>query len=164
MALMLMVLITFLIFLVAYNTLGKDVMSPTFLLVAGYLLSFVSTLYNIKDWKVSIGFLTMTVFLLGMLSFFVGEYVVKRRTATARSQSMPIEIEYIDIDKWKYVVVVVSCTVILVLTYREVVRIANLNFASWGNLAYNFKANSMNADLEGAGLSSFVKVKPRAFH
>lgn len=49
MALMLMVLITFLIFLVAYNTLGKDVMSPTFLLVAGYLLSFVSTLYNIKD-------------------------------------------------------------------------------------------------------------------
>lgn len=144
MTLMLMVFITFLIFLVAYNTLGKDVMSPTFLLVAGYLLSFVSTLYNIKDWKVSIGFLTMTVFLLGMLSFFVGEYVVKRRTATARSQSMPIEIEYIDIDKWKYVVVVVSCTVILVLTYREVVRIANLNFASWGNLAYNFKANSMN--------------------
>lgn len=43
------------------------------------------------------------------------------------------------------------------LTYREVVRIANLNFASWGNLAYNFKANSMNADLEGAGLSSFVQ-------
>ena len=157
MTLMLMAFITFLIFLVAYNTLGKDVMSPTFLLVAGYLLSFVSTLYNIKDWKVSIGFLTMTVFLLGMLSFFVGEYVVKRRTATARSQSMPIEIEYIDIDKWKYVVVVVSCTVILVLTYREVVRIANLNFASWGNLAYNFKANSMNADLEGAGLSSFVQ-------
>ena len=34
MTLMLMVFITFLIFLVAYNTLGKDVMSPTFLLVA----------------------------------------------------------------------------------------------------------------------------------
>lgn len=48
MTLMLMVFITFLIFLVAYNTLGKDVMSPTFLLVAGYLLSFVSTMYNIK--------------------------------------------------------------------------------------------------------------------
>lgn len=43
------------------------------------------------------------------------------------------------------------------IVYREVVRIANLNFASWGNLAYNFKANSMNADLEGAGLSSFVQ-------
>ena len=98
-------------------------------------------MYNIKDWKVSIEFLTMTVFLLGMLSFFAGEYVVKRRTATARLQSMPIVIEYINIDKWKYVVVVVSCTVILVLTYGEVVRIANLNFASWGNLAYNFKKN-----------------------
>lgn len=157
MTLILMILITFLILLIVYNTLGKDVMSPSFLLIAGYLLSFISALYNIRDWKVSIGFLTIAVFVLGMLFFFAGEYIVKRRTNNTWMHSKPIEIEYIDIDRWKYIVVVILCTVILILTYREVERIANLNFESLGNLAYNFKTNSMNADLEGAELSFFVQ-------
>ena len=72
MTLILMILITFLILLIVYNTLGKDVMSPSFLLIAGYLLSFISALYNIRDWKVSIGFLTIAVFVLGMLFFLLG--------------------------------------------------------------------------------------------
>lgn len=157
MVLIVLFLLALLLLLVTYNVFNKDFMSPSFLLVAGYSLSIGSTLYNIRDWNISVGLQTFLIYFVGMLSFVAGEALIKTRTFKNKVSSKTQEAEYISVDGWKYIFVIGIGAFILVLTYREVVRIANLNFASWGNLAYNYKTNVINGDLEGSSLSGFVQ-------
>ena len=157
MMLIVLFFMTLLLLLISYNVFNKDFMSPSFLLIAGYLLSIVSTLYNIRDWNVSIGIQTFLIYCVGMISFLTGEYLVKMSASRNLSSSQTNKVEYILVSGWKYVLVICVCIFIVFLTYREVVRIANLNFASWGNLAYNYKTNVINGDLENSSLSGFVQ-------
>lgn len=146
-----------LLLLIVYNVFNKDFMSPSFLLVAGYLLSIGSTMYNIRDWNVSIGIQTFLIYFVGIMAFVVGEALIKTRVAKNKRTGKVQEVEYISVNGWKYFLVIFACVFVLILTYKEVVRIANLNFASWGNLAYNYKTNVINGNLEGASLSSLVQ-------
>lgn len=160
MVLIIMIVVTFLLMLMSYYLFNKDIMSPSFLITAGYLLSLVSTLYNINVWDVSIGLHTFLIYEIGIISFVLGENFVKLINSKLSKQTnndKPLKIGYISIEKWKYFIVFVVCIGILILTYREVVRIANLDFNSWGNIAYNFKTNVINSDLEGASISSLVQ-------
>lgn len=147
MVLIVLFFLVLLLLLIVYNVFNKDFMSPSFLLVAGYLLSIGSTLYNIRDWNVSIGIKTFLIYFVGMLAFVAGEALIKTRAAKNRRTSKMQEVEYISVNRWKYFLVICACVFVLILTYREVVRIANLNFASWGNLAYNYKTNVINGDI-----------------
>ena len=157
MELLLLIIITLMIMAISYNLMNKDIMSPSFLLLSGYLISFISTLYNLRDWDVSISIYTCVIFLIGMISFVVGELFIKRMALGRQNQKFLGQVEMIEIAGWKYAFAIGICVFALYLTYREVVRIANLNFVSWGNLAYNYKTNVVNGELEGASLSTVVQ-------
>lgn len=157
MVLIILFFCTLLLLLITYTVFNKDFMSPSFLLIAGYLLSIGSTLYNIRDWNVSVGIQTALIYFVGMISFLFGEGLIKTRLSKNKVMAAMPKTEYIAVSGWKYVIVIGMCAFVLILTYREVVRIANLNFVSWGNLAYNYKTNVINGDLEGSNLSTLVQ-------
>ncbi len=157
MVLIIMIIITFSLWLFSYYVLDRDIMTPSFLLLGGYLVSFLSTLYNYRDWGIEIGFKVFSIFFIGMISFFFGEILVQKIHINIRYSKFDDCIPYIRIERWKYILSVIVGIIILFLTYREVVRIASLNFVSWGNLAYNYKTNVANSDLEGASLSTLVQ-------
>lgn len=157
MVLIVLFFLVLLFLLIVYNVFNKDFMTPSFLLIAGYLLSIGSTLYNIRDWNVSIGMWTFLIYCIGMIAFVAGEALVKIQVSKNKETTKIQKVEYISINRWKYILVIGVCIFVLILTYREVVRIANLNFASWGNLAYNYKTNVINGDLEGSSLSDLVQ-------
>ena len=145
--------------LLSYYVFNKDLMSPSFLLGSGFLLSFMSTAYNLKDWGMSISAKTVFILCLSMLTFFLGEYAAKAfvpKPVSVLSSNMPHKIAYIDIGIMKLLFCSAICLFGLIMTIVEVQRIAGLNYSEWGNTAYNFKRNIVNENLEGASVRSWV--------
>lgn len=147
------------ILFISYLICNKDLMSPSFLLCIGYFISCLSAIYNIQMWGYDVGLYTIFIYFLGIFSYIAGEIFIKRiqipKTRQLNNNTTAVFNE-IRVGTVKYIFCVLVCVVILVLTYQEVVRIANINFADWGNLTYNYKTNVVNSDLEDANLSSMV--------
>ncbi|MCD8237980.1 MAG: oligosaccharide repeat unit polymerase [Clostridiales bacterium] len=143
--------------LLSYYIFERDFFSPTFLLCTGYLISFLLTAYGMSEWGVYLGLMTMSIFLTGIISFFAGEGFIRQ---AVRKRKIPDELPVINeikIGKLKYILCTAACAAVLYLTYREVLRIANLNFAEWGNLTYNYKINVVNSDLDDSSVSTLVQ-------
>lgn len=155
-----LIIFAFLMMIFSYYIFNKDLMSPSFLVCGGFLLSFLSTAYNVKEWGIDIGINTVVVFVIGMVMFLIGECCIKRlkfKTITESNRLVkPYQPTYIKVGNIKLLLCIAVCAFGLIMTYREVVRIANLNYADWGNLTYNYKTNVVNADLANSQVSSLV--------
>lgn len=152
----LLVITTGFLTILSFMMFKKDVMSPSFLICAGYFISALSTSYNIIEWNVSISFLVYFLTTLGLVSFIIGELLVNMYFARNNIQySSGIKEQEIKINKYLVAIVIAIGALVLYATYKEVVRIAYMNFASWGNLLYNFKTNIVSEGLE-ASMSTIV--------
>lgn len=159
MTLYIMALGLFAILFISYTIFKKDIMSPSFLLCIGYFISCLSAIYNIQSWNVEVGLYTDFIYFLGILSFIAGEIFVERissRNVKRLECRQAAVFSEIKIGSIKYLFCVLVCVIILILTYREVVRIANLNFADWGNLLYNYKRNVIDSGLDDSNMSNMV--------
>ena len=141
---------------------SNDIVNVTFLLLVGYLVSAICCLYNYKLWAVSLHISTVFVVLLGIGSFLIGAGVGKRIKIKRfySEQEMPTFALYLSEKKihiWFLMLVDLFCIGITLLLYRDVVRIANLNFVSWGNTIYNYRQN-LNSEGASANLSSVVNI------
>lgn len=155
MTIYLLLILTIFILLLSYACCNKDVMAPSFLVCTGFLFSFICAAYNIKNWELNISLETIFILSLGILSVVLGDAFCKKVFVKKNKSSCEVA-NYIFISRWKCLVVILFCLIVLYLNYREVVRIANLNYVTSGNLIYNYKTNVVNADLEGASINSYV--------
>ncbi len=149
------------IFWCVYVFCGMDIFSPATLFSLSYFCSAVCCLYHAYEWGTDLSLTTMLLILLAVASFWCGELFVKRLgmkdTFIKKCKSgNKIERVYIDVRPICFIFIFVIEIAITALLYHEIVRIANLNFASWGNLIYNYKTNSNN--IEGASFSPILTI------
>ena len=145
---------------------SNNYLKPSFLLLFGYLISAVCCLYNVTLWEVSLHLITLVIIYAGLISFVMGNWFgerVRLRRITAHGANREKEegisfSEYIssrEMNSALLFVLAMMCIGVTILLYREIVRIANLNFVSWGNLIYNFRMNK-KSEGEAGQFSSIV--------
>lgn len=148
-----------------------DYFNLTLIFLAGYLLSAICCLYNVTTWGVDLHLKTIIILFLGMIAFMCGCYIGKR---VRRKSVVRVDIQNNLLDmiqygegKWKLFVVIIFDICMVLLLYRDIVRIASVNMVSWGNLFYNFRSNLGNDNLD-VGYSTVVNMglritKPLAY-
>ena len=152
---MLVVMLIFLLILLfAVWESKKDLMSPSFLLLVGYIITTICSIYNAERWKSDISGYMLVIVSLGIISFIAGEEVAGKIKPLRNYVELPERNNDLTRFVWKAstfrcLCMIVICIVSTFIVYKEVVRIAYLNFREWGNLLYNFKENlgdnSMNS-------------------
>lgn len=157
MGLILVSMSSLMLFLLFYKMFEYDFFSPTVLFTGSYFISSVCCLYNVKEWGVNLRIKTILLILIAILTFASVEYLIRKIVRRKVKYKLNYNnVKVINIKKRKILIVIIINFIITVLLYKEVVRIANLNYQDWGNLIYNFKTNSGNNGLEGASLNSLV--------
>lgn len=154
MLLVLLSLLTLSLFCLAYFLFNKDFFSPSVLFCLSYFVATLCCIYNANAWGVDLDSRTMFLIIISLISFILGEALVRKTIRPKNKSGSIIQPTFIKISHFKLMLVLGLNIVLTVLLYEEIVRIANLNFSSWGNLIYNFKTNSNS--LEGAEVSGVV--------
>lgn len=162
MALVFLISVLFIIFLLSYYLFNEDIFSPTVLLSGSYLISAICCLYNIKTWGVNLHIYTVILILLGIVFFAIGEFFVKyvklphlkvKKCLSDEQNKYEFTSNVITVKKYKIVIVVLINIIITYLLYKEIIRIAYINYQDWGNLIYNYKTNAHNDSLNNSSLS-----------
>lgn len=149
---------------------NRDYFNITLIFLAGYLLSAICCLYNLNEWAINIQFSTIAIVFAGLCSFMLGSFCGKRiktKQIFCYKEISIFEVIKKGGSKCKLWLAIFFDIFIIVLLYKDIVRIASLNWVSWGNLFYNFRANLGNEELN-AGYSFIVNIglritKPLAF-
>lgn len=159
MLLIFLTIVLFLLFLFIYVVCDKDIFTPSVLFALSYFVSSICCLWNAARWGTDLDFMTFMLIVISVFSFFLGDATIRsirgyRPHLINEYNKGEIKQQKINISIWIVLLVIAYDLLMTYLLYKEVVRIASLNFASWGNLIYNFKTNSNN--MEGAAVSSLV--------
>lgn len=146
----------------------KDLLSPSFLLIAGYIITTICSLYNVERWKSDISGYMLFIVSLGIISFVVGEEVAGKIKPLRRFTVLPKRNNDLTSFVWKAstfrcLCLAVICVASTFIVYNEVVRIAYLNFREWGNLLYNFKENLGDNSMNSAARIGMRLTKSVAF-
>lgn len=143
--LIVMLLLLFLLLIFVWES-KKDLMSPAFLLIIGYIITTVCSIYNVERWNSNISAYMLFIVAVGIISFICGEEVaskVKPLNGLKISEERNKDLTHyvFSASTFRCVCLSIICIVITYVVYNEVVRIAYINFRDWGNLLYNFKEN-----------------------
>lgn len=143
---------------IIYQLCGRDIFSPSVLFSFSYFLSVICCIWNARAWGTKLEATTFLLIVTAIIFFFLGEVTIKsiqvKDACKAYKDSNKYKQDYIYVPVLIVILVIILNSLLTLFLYKEVVRIANLNFASWGNLIYNFKTNSNN--IEGASISGIV--------
>lgn len=127
---LLIVLSTFLFF--AYVISDRDIMSPSVLFVAGFIMAVVAAMMNINDWGINLSIKTIAIIIIGNMSFIVAEIMFKLTHRHSYNGNREV-ITKINVEKWKNFVVILIGIVTLILYYREIVRLSSYAESYWQN-------------------------------
>ncbi|WP_304153467.1 O-antigen polymerase [Megamonas hypermegale] len=64
------------LWIIAYALDKKDILSPPCILCSSFIIAIVFGIYNIKEWNFNIGERTFMVVIIGIVSFFIGYYLL----------------------------------------------------------------------------------------
>lgn len=151
-----------------YELNRRDVISPTFLLVLGYVITAVGAIYNQERWRSEIELIVLLVVFIGIVSFALSELFVskiKKKKNLFKGNTLAYQLSSINTmdSKFKCVVLSIICAILTYFIYKEVVRIAYVDFKEWGNLLYNFKSNLANNSMNSIARYGFRFTKAVAF-
>ncbi len=117
------------VFLVSYTFFEKDILSPSVILAITYIFSVFWAIYAQNLWDVNIGINAFFLLILGYLSFFFVEVLMrslwKKGHATRVIENHIIGREYIVVQKGVYILYIIFSVIITFLYYKEVYRIAS---------------------------------------
>lgn len=164
------ILILFIAVIFSFKINNGDYFNLSFLLIVGYFLSAICCVYNIDEWAVDLHILTLVILLIGIFSFIIGSYFgrhIKKHIHYNKKTVSIYDVASRGEGYIKLLLVVAFDLIILFFLYRDIVRIASLNYVSWGNLFYNYRSNLGNEEL-GANYSMIVDIglritKPLAY-
>lgn len=160
---MILIYILFLLILVliSFKITKGDYFNLSFIFIAGYFLSALCCLYNFTLWNVSVGAYTIFVLISGIFFFILGSslgnLVGNKKNDTNKFSTSIYTVISNGSGYLKLAVVIFIDICVVILLYRDIVRIANINMVSWGNLFYNFRSNLGNEALS-ANYNIFVNI------
>lgn len=128
--------------IVSYLMCKKDIMQPSVLFCAVYVVSILCAIYNIDNWSIDLGWGVFAILTLGAIEFLVINYAINRyfarRTKNVVDLPKPKEIT---VKRWKIIVVILYDLVAVGLLLSCVLKIAGeyKNYSSLGEAINVFK-------------------------
>lgn len=131
MAQMLFLLIILCVFLFfAYVISNRDIMSPSVLFVAGFIMAVIAAMMNIKEWGIDLSNKTVVVIIVGNISFLAADILyrlVHKKSYVGNRES----IVTIKVENWKTFVVVLIGAITMISYYSEIVRLSSYAESYW---------------------------------
>lgn len=152
-------------FAMAYMLCEFDIMAPSVIMILMFIFSTFCALLNINAWAVDFGTDTMAILTTGMLCFLLVEvfWVYLHRNTNIYLHKSANEIETyhssINVQRWKIVLIVLFDILVLILQYREEIRIAKtFGYSGSGNfITYYRNAAIITADTTERQINGFVR-------
>lgn len=139
------------LFVLIYLLSGEDAFAPSVLLSLSYVVAIFCCLYNAHLWGFRLELMT-AILIIGMVTVFAVGVSLAKALPMKVNHSERRQIEEIQLKSVVVLSLIGIEILVTYLLYRDIIRIANMSYANWGNLTYNFKTNSNN--IEGASISS----------
>ena len=128
MGLLLLILST-LLFL-AYIIDDRDIMSPSVLFIAGFVLAVIAAMMNIQEWGIDLTNKTVIIIIIGNGAFLLTDMIYKLTHRESYSGAKE-ELTEIKIENWKTGIVILVGIVTMLLYYREIVRLSAYAESYW---------------------------------
>lgn len=122
----------------SYFIFNKDILSPTILLIAGYMIAILSAIINIDEWGINLHLNTVSIILFGIFSFMIGEIIIRKIKINIRGNNEQ-KIKPYKIKNYKILIILVFQILTLILLYKEVLRIASISGDINGNIMTAFR-------------------------
>ena len=137
----------------SYNICGKDILSPSVLACAFYIVSFAFAIINIKYWGINYSFKTFIIMLIGILSFVApGYFFYNKNKENDNGTKEYFSKEYIIKPDKKIIYFFLITDIIITFFYiKEVYRIsiiAGNDMGFFGMPSYYRGYTAMNYDAE----------------
>lgn len=152
-----------------YKTQKNDFLNPATLMIFGYIITTICSLYTAQKWKSDISLFVVFLILMGLFFFIISGILVNQmkpiRLKNAQSNAMIVE-QLDNLTKtsvMKTIVVIAVCFVMTYFIYKDVLRVAYVDFKSWGNLLYNYKSNVSEYGMSFLARMGFAFTKGFAF-
>ncbi|PWM98997.1 MAG: hypothetical protein DBX37_05640 [Massilioclostridium sp.] len=119
------------LFIGAMTTFKCDFFSPSVIVCFVFMVSTFVLLTNYENWGVFISIKTASLIILALLVFIFAGIIVSK-TENQEKFILKGEVETISISNWKLILSFVFETLVCILYYKEVVRIASYATQDWG--------------------------------
>lgn len=129
MFLLLVILISFLFF--GYIIDNRDIMSPSVLYIAGFIVAVTAASMNIHEWGINLSLKTILIIIVGNFSFLFGNILYKLLHKNNYTYDNIEEIKEIRIDNWKTIIVIMIGLATIVSYYSEIVRLSYYADSYW---------------------------------
>lgn len=164
---MLFILLIVLIILVtiSYNLCGKDILAPSVLGCAVYIVSIIFAIINIDYWGINYSFKTFIIMLVGILSFVIpGFFFYKKNTNNDQSFRKFFSKENIIIPNKTIIFIFLIIDLLITAVYiKEVYRISiiggnNRGYLGMASYYRSYTAMSNESEQISTFLSQLLKV------
>ena len=135
---------------IVYVAFDFDILSPSFVITGVFCFAVMFTLAEYNKLYYTIGFETVFIIITGIMTFAFVESLIKFLNQKKKKVFFDEKIyKYIEIQEWKIILLIIIDILILIATYREVVRVANFNSNTALGLINRFKMVNSFGDSEG---------------
>ncbi len=125
-----LLLLEILLFCFAYIVLNQDIMAPSVVMCAMFIISTLTAIINIHNWSIHYSFLSIIVLISGIFCFFLVEALVKTfyakqiKSECRKDRACPIK--EIDMQRWLIAAILIFNLLICHGYYLEICRIVNV--------------------------------------
>lgn len=139
----LLLVILLIIFIICYYVFDRDILQPSIIFVAFFVMSTLCTIYNVKQWGVNLHSNTLMVLLLGIISFVLFSFFIHIIYKKKRIDDYKNFYKEIDINKFVVLFLIVLSLIGLFLNYYYVRKIAqsHIYINDYSNMMAAFRDN-----------------------
>lgn len=132
-----LVFIEIFLFQLSFAGNRKDIMAPSTMMIAVFIFSTLLAMLNVEKWNINFKSKTCFLITFGLVMFVLGDLCIAR--LYRKKQTIFVNcVGTISIKKWKMTFIILIDILILLLVYKEVIRIANTG-TSFSNLYYAYR-------------------------
>lgn len=131
---------------ISYVFSNKNLMSPSLLLSFGYLVAIISCSMNIEKWNVDIHLNTCMIILLGIFSFFIGEFISVHILNKKKIEINNINLKCIEVSNLKIIIMIIINIVIALLLLSEIIRISGGFSGDFNEMMNKYKTSISYGD------------------
>lgn len=155
-----------LLMLITAYMIFDDVLSPSFLIIGGYVVAAFCATLNMKKWDTKVSGVALILIIIGILSFICVEFIVsksfKAKTYDVNDNlSEQLTLYCTHLKWWKTAIAVVICLFATIYVYHEISGMGVGN--TLGNIALGYKNRGMEEQLSFVSKSLIRITKAFAF-
>lgn len=133
-----LILAVIILMLLSYKLSNEDYMSPPFLMTVMFLISILCAWYMRNDWLFKIQPLTCFIIVFGIISFYLGYYVIYYCFINNRKMNKITKLKYIEIKIWKILIYYFVAVLFCYLYIKSIINGVGFN-GTWSQTMEKFR-------------------------